>query len=301
MSILDTKEYISKIKSKSKIRDSIPAGIYEISLTPDDCLLSRKDIVSDEIIDIPGSESDFVIKEVNEFMKDTTKEKYKAYGMLYKKGILLHGKPGTGKSVTALLAARKLVEHKDAVVIYNPVPEHFKVALEIFKEELKNRLVCIVLEEFETMYEESSQLVLSLLDGDAQLENLITIACTNYIERLPERIKSRPSRFSTVLEVGPPNAEIRRIFISSKLQEHDKDKLEALVDSTEGFTIDQIKDVILSVCVYEQPLSEAILKIKAMQENSIGEENVRSHFTNNYIGDIRRELRNITGVLTRKK
>lgn len=300
MSVLDSKQYVSKIKDGGVIRKQIPSGMYEIVLTMEELYLTKKEVITDKLIDMPGSESDKILQEINTFMSDETKRLYGEYGSVYKKGFLLHGKPGTGKSIVSILAAQKLIEQKDAVVFFNPTPDAFKMALESFKDELQDRLILLIMEEFETVYNQYQESTLSLLDGESQISNFITIACTNYIEQLPERIKSRPSRFSTILEITPPNVEIRRIFVKSKLLERDMDKLEAIVDATEGFTVDQLKDVILSTCVYNISIPDAIRKIQTMQENSLGEENIKSHFTNNYVADIKRELGNFTKVLRKR-
>jgi len=300
MSVLDSKQYVSKIKDGGSIKRQIPSGMYEIQTTMDELYLSKKQIVTDSIIDIPGSESDQILKEITQFMSEDTKKLYEEYGVVYKKGFLLHGRAGTGKSVTAISAAKKLIEQRDAIVFFNPAPTQFKWALEAFADELEGRLICLLLEEFETVYQMNQSEILSLLDGESQLSNFITIACTNYIEQLPERIKARPSRFSTIMEIPTPTAEVRRIFITGKLLERDSDLLEPLVDATEGFTIDQIKDVIVSVCVFKMNISDAVLKIKSMQENSIGEENIKTHYTNNYIRELKAELGTITKALRKR-
>jgi len=300
MSVLDSKQFVSKVKDGGAIRKQIPAGMYEIQTSMDELFLVKKNVITDTIIEIPGSESDQILKEVSQFMSDEVKALYKEYGVVYKKGFLLHGRAGTGKSVTAISAAQKLINQKEAVVFFNPNPTHFKWALELFADELEDRLVCILLEEFETVYSTYQSEILSLLDGESQLNNFITIACTNYIEQLPERIKSRPSRFSTIMEILAPSAEVRRIFITGKLLPRDVDLLEPLVDATEGFTIDQIKDVIVSVCVFKMNISDAVLKIKSMQENSIGEENIKTHYTNSYIRELKAEFGTITKALRKR-
>ena len=221
MSVLDSKQYVSKIKDGGSIKRQIPSGMYEIQTTMDELYLSKKQIVTDSIIDIPGSESDQILKEITQFMSEDTKKLYEEYGVVYKKGFLLHGRAGTGKSVTAISAAKKLIEQRDAIVFFNPAPTQFKWALEAFADELEGRLICLLLEEFETVYQMNQSEILSLLDGESQLSNFITIACTNYIEQLPERIKARPSRFSTIMEIPTPTAEVRRIFITGKLLERD--------------------------------------------------------------------------------
>jgi SpoVK/Ycf46/Vps4 family AAA+-type ATPase len=299
--ILETIQHVSKIKDGGTIKREIPSGMYEINVTMDDVYLTKKEIVTDTIIDIPGSESDLILQEITQFMQDETRSLYEAYGLVYKKGFLLHGRAGTGKSVTAIVAAKKLIEQKNAIVFFNPAPNHFKYALETFGPELEGKLICLLMEEFETVYNNYPQEILSLLDGESQLSNFVTIACTNYIEQLPERIKSRPSRFSTIMEIPSPNEEVRRVFVRGKLLDTDMEKLAPIVDATDGFTIDQIKDVIISVCIFNQSISDAVMKIKNMSQDGLGEENIRSYQVNNYLSEIKKELGTLQRSILRKK
>lgn len=109
------------------------------------------------------------------------------------------------------------------------------------------------------------------MDGEIQVGNIVYLATTNYISRIPARIKNRPSRFARIIEVDEPTAEARRIFLMAKLTKEDKEKhLEAMVQASEGFVMDQLKDLIISVCCFNYPIDTAVRKINEMQEDSMG-------------------------------
>jgi SpoVK/Ycf46/Vps4 family AAA+-type ATPase len=109
-----------------------------------------------------------------------------------------------------------------------------------------------------------------LLDGETQVGNVVYLATTNYLSKIPSRIKNRPSRFARVIEVGQPNEEARRMYLTAKLQEDDLKYLEPMVQATDGFVIDQLKDLVISVCCFGQPISEAVMKIQEMNADSMG-------------------------------
>jgi SpoVK/Ycf46/Vps4 family AAA+-type ATPase len=140
----------------------------------------------------------------------------------------------------------------------------------LIKDIEPNKKVLVIWEEFDTILRHDESTLLSLLDGEIQVGNIIYLATTNYLAKIPARIKNRPSRFARVIEVSEPNEESRRAFLKAKLHDSDTDKLEPMVQATEGFVIDQIKDLIISVCCFGYPISEAVLKIKQMQEDAMG-------------------------------
>ena len=97
----------------------------------------------------------------------------------------------------------------------------------------------------------SGTVLLNFLDGAGSCVGVVTIATTNYPEKLQERITNRPSRFDRRYEVIKPNAETRKFYIENKLQKGDLQgiNISDLVDKTEGFTIDHLKEYLLSVFV----------------------------------------------------
>ena len=100
-----------------------------------------------------------------------------------------------------------------------------------------------------------------MLDGEMQVDNIVYVATTNYINKIPPRIKDRPSRFATVIEVGLPTPDVRRIFIENKTFPDENVDLDLWVKLTEGLTIDQIKDLIISVLCIGNDLKDTVSKL----------------------------------------
>jgi hypothetical protein len=73
------------------------------------------------------------------------------------------------------------------------------------------RQVVGILEDVDALIERYGESeYLSLLDGEAQVDNVVYVATTNYPERLDARIVDRPSRFDTIRYIGMPSAGARR-------------------------------------------------------------------------------------------
>jgi SpoVK/Ycf46/Vps4 family AAA+-type ATPase len=85
------------------------------------------------------------------------------------------------------------------------------------------------------------------------------IATTNYIDKIPARVR-RPGRFSSVIKVGFPNAKARAHYLSTKLK--DKAMIASIVERTDGFSIDELKEVVRGVYCMGKDLDSYIQYVK---------------------------------------
>ena len=67
------------------------------------------------LIRMPNSKTDQLLKSIETFW--SIKDKYKQFGQLYKRGILLHGTQGTGKTTTIDLLFNQLLKRDGVVFI----------------------------------------------------------------------------------------------------------------------------------------------------------------------------------------
>lgn len=93
---------------------------------------------------------------------------------------------------------------------------------------------------------------------------------TNYPERLDKRLVNRPSRFDIVKLVAMPNAEARRLFLSKKARnlKDNPAELDKWVKGTEGFSIAHLKELIISVEIFEADVEYAIKRLRKMIDTS---------------------------------
>lgn len=249
----------------------LPPGAYQCKVTMEGApFFEPISIVTDEIIKIPNSVTEDVVAEVKQFWSNGVSEKFEKYGLVHKRGILLAGAPGTGKTITLANCAEVVVKELEGIVLFNPDPALLPDFLRLIKDIEPNKRVLVMFEEFDSILSYSESSLLCLLDGETQIGNVVYLATTNYLSKIPSRIKNRPSRFARVIEVVPPDETTRRAYLSAKLQDDDRKHLEPMVQSTEGFVIDQLKDLVISVCCFNRPIDEAIRKIQEMSDNSMG-------------------------------
>lgn len=240
----------------------LSAGIYEVSQDGDgNMLLNTFEAHTDGIIELPNSPAELINGEVDTFLNEEVRNSFRRYGMLYKRGLLMYGPPGTGKTSIIHLLMQTAVR-KNMIVLLGIYPGWVSNVVSTIRSiENNDRPIMVIWEEFENCTYRYEGELLNLLDGTNQLDNIFYVATTNYINKIPSRIRNRPSRFAEVIEIGAPDAALRRAFIEAKIHPEDKIDIDSWVRCTEGLAIDHIKDLIISVLVLKIPFKDAIQKL----------------------------------------
>lgn len=233
---------------------TIPCNLYETAYN-ESIGFYFKGLVNhmDSIIDLPDSESENLISEIKEF--NTLKDSFNQHGFLYKRGILLWGPPGSGKTVTIQQLIKLFTESSDGLAVIGTSPQIITGALRNFREIEPDRQVLVVLEDLDALietYRESD--FLNMLDGEAQLQNVVYVATTNYPEKLDKRFKDRPSRFDTIRKIDMPSDLARKTYLQAKLPEIEEMELEYYVKSSKGYSIAYLREfIVLTQCFKKTP------------------------------------------------
>ncbi len=248
-----------KVIDNFDIKQTLEDGIYNYKYDPFNAIneFTKMEFNSDEIIDIPTSSYTETLNEFKKFVLPETKLKYAEYGFLYKKSLVLHGPAGTGKTVLVQRVAKEFIKD-GAVVVFNPNPQHIEHMYEALRNQPETTLI-IVLEEFDKIVERNETGLLTILDGEEQRPNTIFLMTTNHLERIPKRIL-RPSRVSNIVYVGMPEYEARLSFLKYKKVEDSLAK--EIASKTEGFTIDEIKEIIVGHIILDNSLDIMVKRVK---------------------------------------
>jgi SpoVK/Ycf46/Vps4 family AAA+-type ATPase len=190
-----------------------------------------------------------------------SKEEYERYGLTYKRGILMYGEPGTGKTSIIRMLHQQLQEQNVICVYSGRHVQSLVIALQMIRSVEPDRMVVVFAEDLEDLARHEEESMLALLDGELEIGNVVFVATTNHLDRIPDRIKNRPSRFDIKIEIGVPSAEERRAYIVSRFKGVDDNfhghKIDRMVEETEGMTFAAIKELFILVMVYEHAPSEA--------------------------------------------
>lgn len=222
----------------NKLRPNVYRVVYDHRT--DTVSFSDMETNHDELVDLPSPEYEMITQDVDMFLTPECEARFKEVGFLHKFNILLYGLPGTGKTCLVNRVAQKVIA-SGGIVLFNPPPAALKATYEVLDAIQPETRVLIIFEEMDQHVRDDETTLLHVLDGEVQKKNAMYIATTNYIEKIPGRVK-RPGRFSVVVEVGFPNANARREYLSTKLK--DKNVIDLIVKKTKGFSIDELKEVV---------------------------------------------------------
>lgn len=182
------------------------------------------------------------------------RETYARYGVPWKRGVVLIGPPGNGKTHAIKALANLLgkpclyVKSIDS----NRRHEHGNIR-HVFDRARAAAPCVLVLEDLDTlMTSENRSFILNELDGFAGNDGILTLATTNYPEKLDPAILDRPSRFDRKYHFGLPAEPERRAFIArwserlvAELRLSELGVCEAAA-RTDGFSYAYLKELMLS-------------------------------------------------------
>jgi len=245
--------------------NKVESGVYNIRFNESmGYYMVKKELTLDELIDLPNPEGHKVLEGIKTFWQ--RKDKFKEYGYSYKRGILLYGVPGGGKTSIINLLCRELVDNMEGVVFTISSEEDLAMYRNFMTETYRmiepDRPIITIIEDIDGLcqHKETETKLLNVLDGIEQLENVVYLATTNYTERLSERILNRPNRFDMRIEVKSPNDECRRIYLEHKLKGEDLASvdLEEWVEKTRGMTMAHLGEVIKSVLILGNSFEDTV-------------------------------------------
>jgi len=268
------------IPSGKTIAD-LPPGVYEIHHSTSCGVYFEKISVRTEgLIRFPQTNSERVVKEIENFWN--RESIFKDYKLAYKRGIMLWGPPGGGKSSTIQLITKDVIDRNGVVVKFTQ-PSLFMEGMRKLREIHNTTPIVVLMEDIDSIlqnYNNESE-VLNILDGIDQIQKCIFLATTNYPEKLGARIINRPSRFDKRFKIGHPNVESRALYIKHLCGTRKPDEigvdLKKWVKDTDGFSIAHLKELFVAVIILGDDYNEALETLKSMKED-ISSDNDRDNY-----------------------
>lgn len=252
--------------------EAIDCGVYRPKFSSDiGYYFSRIPFDIEELFVMPSSIHERVIDSIKRFI--SVKQRYEHYKFTFKRGILLHGKPGSGKTCLIDLICQHCMTELNAVVV--TIADGSELAM--FSELSVNlrmiepdRLFIVVFEDIDGLVArgETETALLNILDGINQISSIIYLATTNYIENLKERLINRPSRFDERIYIPFLNATDREYYFKHKLSPEDLStiNLDLWVEETEGMSFAHLSELIKSTFILGEKFETVIDRLKQMNE-----------------------------------
>lgn len=243
-----------------KTVDILPPGCYTVQESMSGLFLQKQDIRTNGVLKLPDTNSDKVIGEISKFWE--SKNKFEEHKMPYKRGILLFGPPGSGKTCT-LRTVMNDVESRGGLTLEFKHPHYFMEGYKMIRQVHPDRPIIALMEDVDAILERCSESeFLNVLDGVHDINNVVFVATTNYPEKLGSRIFNRPSRFDKRFMIGMPNDKSRKMYLEYKGV--DNNIIDEWVKDTEGLSLAHLAELYTAVNVLGEDYSEAITVIKGM-------------------------------------
>lgn len=244
--------------------DVLPAGLYDAGLSWGRTYFKTIELRTDNLFLLPRTATEEIVNEIRTFWSDEVRQSFAKYQLLYKRGILFYGPPGTGKTSVINLVCREMAEKHDAVCMrLKGGIVGFVTAMQTLREAQPERPIIVIAEDIDR-YEHDDEELCDMLDGADQIDNVVYLATTNYLERLPDRIKNRPSRFDKKVEVGPPTAETRKMFLEHMSGERGWRGWDDWAENTEGLTFAHLKELFIAVKILNNGFDETLAAVREM-------------------------------------
>jgi hypothetical protein len=194
---------------------------------------------------LPAGLRDDIQGTVSEFF--ASRELYRRHKIAYRRGILLAGPPGNGKT-TILKAIRTTAGVPVVQVLIRSEAERGELIDRAFARAAVLAPCVLCFEDVDALVEDGPALSLFLdaLDGLAPLDGILVVATTNRPDRIDPAIARRPSRFDRVWSIPAPDRGLREHYLAAALggdgPAHAAARLAGL---TEGFSIAFLKEVVI--------------------------------------------------------
>lgn len=206
---------------------------------------------------------------------------YEEYGVFPKRGMLIYGPAGTGKSLLITEAIEKYTENGETTVIVWPTDKFRSRDVKSLLQDLEYidcKNLIFIAEDiggveasgYGKQPVESS--LLSLLDNVERVFKIPTliIATTNFPETLLENLSDRPQRFDDVIEVPNPSPDFRAKFLDffSKNKAPNEVLEEIKNKKYNGFSVAHIKEIVIRSAIYDISFNESLEQLYKQSSTS---------------------------------
>lgn len=246
------------------VHQLLPPGLWDVVVTQSGMYFNL-DVVEDrDILRFPDAPIDYIATELERFWSSLSW--FTDHGFPHKRGILLHGPPGSGKTSTVQLVVKDVIERGGLVFQFSKA---FTAGYRVFREVEPDRPVVVLMEDLDSIITPQNESdILNILDGIGVMRRVVFLATTNYPEKLPPRLSNRPSRFDRRVLIGHPSDAARRMYLEYISRDSDELDINKWVRDTEGFSLAHLKELFIGVLGLENTYASKLKELRDMIEET---------------------------------
>lgn len=246
----------------------IPPGAYRCRMSNQGPYIEKMPIEIDSLLALPDGAVEKLLSEFRKFW--TLRQNFAERGFTFKRGMMLWGPPGSGKTSAIWQMTQELVRSHKGIVVFVEDPFLATSCISIIRRIEPERPMISVMEDLDALVQQHGEHgFLALLDGETQISNVVHVATTNYPEYLDRRFVDRPSRFDTIMLVDMPSAEARALYFKNKEPSLDETTIARWVKRTDGYSIAHLREVIIAARCFEQPEDEVFKRLDEMRSENL--------------------------------
>lgn len=238
----------------------LPNGVYKMIMTQDGYKVVKVPLNSDELYTFSEGYTTTILQEVEDFWNRI--DLYKKYNLSPKRGILLEGPPGSGKSSIITLLINQLIKEDGIVFLINDAND-FNILANAMKPIVRkiepDRRIITIIEDVDKLIESfgnNDSLILDFMDGKNSVDNHLIILTSNDTTSLSPALL-RPSRIDRRYVLPNPSAKIRKEFFNKKgITDTD-----TYVKATDGMSFAELKEVFIGTQILGKDLNKVVDQI----------------------------------------
>ena len=205
--------------------------------------------------------------------------RYKELGIAHKRGFLLTGPPGNGKTLTAKIIASDRKLNFGWLKLTSKIEDH--IVSHAFRYCYEHAPCVLLIEDLDRIAHSGGitmSNILNQLDGLASGEGILVLATTNAPEKLDPALIHRPSRFDRVWRFGLPGEEQRLALLRRRgAKFFSEETMARVAEESGGFSMAYTQEIVTNSMIIaanaDQPLgdvhlSASIAQIKSQYKNT---------------------------------
>jgi len=217
----------------------------------------KKEIHDEKLVFEDTSALSDIMKDMVHFFNSDTEKLYKKMQINYKRGVIMYGNPGNGKSSVIREIIRRVGTDINKIVINPNISYEITNILPELITALDGAPSIIIMEDLDSFIAHANRSqFLNILDGIDMKSGVYFIGTTNYPERIDPAFINRSGRFDQIFRIENPSNKMRELFFQShNIDElikdltglYSKDIVKTFVDYTNGLPMSDLKEIITSV------------------------------------------------------